>query len=171
VRLMAPVLAFTAEEIWAVLGKDGKNGDVDSVMLTTWNALPMQAGEAELLASWSRIRALRAESARELETLRSEGGIGSSLQAEVEVRAAGELYDDLAALGDDLRFVLITSAATLSKVETEAEQGVSVTASGLAKCARCWHYRADVGVNAEHPELCGRCDSNLHGSGEVRSHA
>jgi isoleucyl-tRNA synthetase len=171
VRLMAPVLAFTAEEIWAVLGKDGKNGDVDSVMLTTWNALPMQAGEAELLAGWSRIRALRAESARELETLRSEGGIGSSLQAEVEVRAAGELYDDLAALGDDLRFVLITSAATLVKVETEAEQGVSVRASALAKCARCWHYRADVGVNAEHPELCGRCDSNLHGSGEVRTHA
>jgi isoleucyl-tRNA synthetase len=171
VRLMAPVLAFTAEEIWAVLGKDGKNGDVDSVMLTTWNALPMQAGEAELLAGWSRIRALRAECARELETLRSEGGIGSSLQAEVEVRAAGELYDDLAALGDDLRFVLITSAATLVKVETEAEQGVSVKASALAKCARCWHYRADVGVNAEHPELCGRCDSNLHGSGEVRTHA
>ena len=171
VRLMAPVLAFTAEEIWAVLGKDGKNGDVDSVMLTTWNALPMQAGEAELLASWSRIRALRAESARELETLRSQGGIGSSLQAEVEVRAAGELYDDLAVLGDDLRFVLITSAATLSKVETEAEQGVSVKASALAKCARCWHYRADVGVNAEHPELCGRCDSNLHGSGELRTHA
>jgi isoleucyl-tRNA synthetase len=171
VRLMAPVLAFTAEEIWAVLGKDGRNGDVDSVMLTTWNALPMQAGEAELLAGWSRIRALRAECARELETLRSEGGIGSSLQAEVEVRAAGELYDDLAALGDDLRFVLITSAATLVKVETEAEQGVSVKASALAKCARCWHYRADVGVNPEHPELCGRCDSNLHGSGEVRTHA
>jgi len=106
-----------------------------------------------------------------LETLRSEGGIGSSLQAEVEVRAAGELYDDLAALGDDLRFVLITSNATLVRVDTEAEQGVTAKASTLQKCARCWHYRADVGVNPAHPELCGRCDSNLHGDGEVRSHA
>jgi isoleucyl-tRNA synthetase len=171
VRLMAPVLAFTAEEVWTVLCEDGRNGSDDSVMLTTWNALPMQAGEPELLASWARIRALRAESARVLETLRSEGGIGSSLQAEVEVRAAGELYDDLAALGDDLRFVLITSNATLVRVETEAEQGVSAKASALQKCARCWHYRADVGVNPAHPELCGRCDSNLHGDGEVRSHA
>jgi len=123
------------------------------------------------MARWTRIRTLRAESARVLETLRSEGGIGSSLQAEVEVRAAGELHDDLASLGDDLRFVLITSAATLKKVASEAEQGVTATPSAHAKCARCWHYRADVGSNAEHPELCGRCDANLHGAGEAREHA
>ncbi|MFZ5507409.1 MAG: isoleucine--tRNA ligase, partial [Pseudomonadota bacterium] len=167
VRLMAPVLAFTAEEIWTVLG----DKSADSVMLTTWHALPEQADEVALMARWTRIRTLRAESARVLETLRSEGGIGSSLQAEVEVRAAGELHDDLASLGDDLRFVLITSAATLKKVASEAEQGVTATPSAHAKCARCWHYRADVGSNAEHPELCGRCDANLHGAGEAREHA
>ena len=167
VRLMAPVLAFTAEEIWTVLG----DRSADSVMLTTWHALPEQADEAALMARWTRIRTLRAESARVLEMLRSEGGIGSSLQAEVEVRAAGELYDDLASLGDDLRFVLITSAATLKKVASEAEQGVTATPSAHAKCARCWHYRADVGSNAGHPELCGRCDANLHGAGEARKHA
>ncbi len=167
VRLMAPVLAFTAEEIWTVLG----DKSADSVMLTTWHELPEQADEAALMARWTRIRALRAESARVLETLRSEGGIGSSLQAEVEVRAAGELHDDLASLGDDLRFVLITSAATLKKAASEAEQGVTATPSAHAKCARCWHYRADVGSNPEHPELCGRCDANLHGAGEAREHA
>ncbi|MEK7883397.1 isoleucine--tRNA ligase [Methyloversatilis sp. NSM2] len=167
VRLMAPVLSFTAEEIWTVLG----DKSADSVMLTTWHELPEQADEAALMARWTRIRTLRAESARVLETLRSEGGIGSSLQAEVEVRAAGELHDDLASLGDDLRFVLITSAATLKKVASEAEQGVTATPSAHAKCARCWHYRADVGSNAEHPELCGRCDANLHGAGEAREHA
>ncbi len=167
VRLMAPVLAFTAEEIWTVLG----DKSADSVMLTTWHELPEQADEAALMARWTRIRTLRAESARVLETLRSEGGIGSSLQAEVEVRAAGELHDDLASLGDDLRFVLITSAATLKKIASEAEQGVTATPSAHAKCARCWHYRADVGSNAEHPELCGRCDANLHGAGEAREHA
>jgi isoleucyl-tRNA synthetase len=167
VRLMAPVLAFTAEEIWTVLG----DKSADSVMLTTWHELPEQADEAALMARWTRIRTLRAESARVLETLRSEGGIGSSLQAEVEARAAGELHDDLASLGDDLRFVLITSAATLKKVASEAEQGVTATPSAHAKCARCWHYRADVGSNAEHPELCGRCDANLHGAGEAREHA
>ena len=167
VRLMAPVLAFTAEEIWTVLG----DKSADSVMLTTWHALPEQADEAALMARWTRIRALRAESARVLESLRSEGCIGSSLQAEVEVRAAGELHEDLAALGDDLRFVLITSAASLLKVDTETEQGVTATPSAHAKCARCWHYRADVGSNAGHPELCGRCDANLHGAGETRVHA
>ncbi|MCQ9377525.1 isoleucine--tRNA ligase [Methyloversatilis sp. XJ19-49] len=175
VRLMAPIMPFTAEEIWTVLAEAGKNGpyaaNLDSVMLTTWNALPMQADEAALIESWGRIRALRAESARVLETLRAEGGIGSSLQAEVEVRAAGTTYDDLAALGDDLRFVLITSGAALIKVESDAEQGVSAVASAQVKCARCWHYRADVGSNPEHPELCSRCDSNLHGEGETRSHA
>jgi isoleucyl-tRNA synthetase len=171
VRLMAPVLSFTAEEIWTVLGAGGKNVDTDSVMLTTWHALPAQGDEAALLERWSRIRALRAESARVLEALRSEGSIGSSLQAEVEVRATGELHDDLAALGDDLRFVLITSAATLVRVADAAQQGVTAVPSGHAKCARCWHYRADVGSNPAHPELCARCDANLHGAGETRIHA
>jgi len=167
VRLMAPVLTFTAEEIWQVLTKNPE----DSVMLGTWHTLPEQAEESVLLSRWQRIRAERAEVSKVLEELRVAGKIGSSLQAEVEIRAAGEKYDILASLGDDLRFVLICSKATVVKVADAAGEGVNALPSPHAKCARCWHWREDVGVNAAHPELCGRCDANLHGAGEPRSHA
>ncbi|MBK7136363.1 MAG: isoleucine--tRNA ligase [Rhodocyclales bacterium] len=167
IRLMAPVLTFTAEEIWQVLTK---NPD-DSVMLATWHALPEQAEESVLLARWQQIREVRAEVSKVLEELRVAGRIGSSLQAEVEIRAAGESHDILASLGDDLRFVLICSKATLVKVGDSAAEGIAAAPSPHAKCPRCWHWREDVGVNAEHPELCGRCDANLHAEGEPRCHA
>ncbi|HMM53806.1 MAG TPA: isoleucine--tRNA ligase [Candidatus Desulfobacillus sp.] len=167
VRLMAPVLAFTAEEIWQVLTRDAE----DSVMLGSWHALPEQEGEAALLARWQGIREARAEVSKTLEELRAAGQIGSSLQAEVEIRAAAEKYELLASLGDDLRFVLLCSATSLVRVADAAEQGVAAAPSPHAKCARCWHWRADVGANAAHPELCGRCEANLHGEGEPRSHA
>ena len=167
IRLMAPVLSFTAEEIWQVLTK---NPD-DSVMLATWHALPEPAQESALLARWQQIREVRAEVSKVLEELRVAGRIGSSLQAEVEIRAAGERHDILASLGDDLRFVLICSKATLVKVGDSAAEGIAAAPSPHAKCPRCWHWREDVGVNAEHPELCGRCDANLHAEGEPRCHA
>ena len=166
-RLMAPVLTFTAEEIWQILTK---NPD-DSVMLATWHALPEQAQESVLLARWQQIREVRAEVSKVLEELRVAGKIGSSLQAEVEIRASGAKHDLLASLGNDLRLVLICSKATLVKVGDAAAESVAATPSPHAKCPRCWHWREDVGVNAEHPELCGRCDANLHGAGEPRSHA
>ncbi len=166
-RLMAPVLSFTAEEIWQVLTK---NPD-DSVMLATWHALPELAEKSVLVTRWQQIREVRAEVSKVLEALRVAGQIGSSLQAEVEIRAAGAKHDLLAALGDDLRLVLICSKATVVKVADAAAEGVSAVPSPHAKCPRCWHWRADVGVNAEHPELCGRCDANLHGAGEPRRHA
>jgi len=168
VKLMAPILCFTAEEIWSVLNP-GKTDE--SVMLHTWHALPEQADEAALVARWEAIRAVRAEALKAIEAVRTEGRIGASLQAEVELRAAGDSYAALASLGEDLKFVLITSAATLVKVENEADAGVTVTPTEQAKCERCWHWRADVGANAEHSTLCGRCVSNLFGSGEVREHA
>jgi len=168
VKLMAPILSFTAEEIWAVL--NGNNPD-ESVMLHTFHALPAQEGEAGLIARWETIRAVRGEVSKAVEAVRTEGKIGASLQAEVEIRAGSDKYDALASLGDDLKFVLITSAATLVKVATEADEAIVVTPTAQQKCERCWHWRADVGVNAEHPTLCGRCDSNLHGDGEVRTHA
>jgi isoleucyl-tRNA synthetase len=164
-RLMAPVLSFTAEEIWATL----KQGD--SVMLSTWHVLPEQAEESALTARWQAIRAVRADVARTLEELRSAGKIGSSLQAEVNLRADAASYDLLASLGDDLKFVLICSKVTLQKVgagETASGVGIEAVASTHAKCARCWHWREDVGLDAEHPELCGRCTSNLFGTGEAR---
>jgi isoleucyl-tRNA synthetase len=167
VRLMAPVLTFTAEEIWQVLTKNPE----DSVMLATWHALPEQAEESVLATRWQQIREVRAEVSKVLEDLRVAGKIGSSLQAEVEIRAAGEKHDLLASFGNDLRLVLICSKATVVKVADAAAEGVVAVPSPHAKCPRCWHWREDIGVNAEHPELCGRCDANLHGAGEPRTHA
>ncbi len=167
VKLMAPILSFTAEEIWQLLSKDAE----DSVMLHTFHELPAQDGEEALLDKWAALRTLRADVQKEIEAVRTAGQVGSSLQAEVEIRATGSKFDLLASLGDDLRFVLICSKTTLSKVADESAEAIIVTPSVHAKCDRCWHYREDVGHDAAHPELCGRCTSNLHGAGEARSAA
>ena len=105
---------------------------------------------------------------KEIEAVRAAGGIGASLQADITLSAAPEDYALLASLGDDLKFVFIVSAIEL--VAGSALQ-VSVRTHSDAKCERCWHYRADVGHDAQHPTLCGRCTSNLYGSGESRAHA
>jgi len=99
--------------------------------------------------------------------------VGASLQANVSLNVAQDsaLLAALQSLGDDLKFVLITSAATLNAGAAGSETQVVVTPSTAAKCERCWHYRDDVGSNPAHPTLCGRCDSNLHGAGESRSFA
>ncbi len=162
VKLMAPILSFTAEEVWQVLS--GKADD--SVMLQTWHALPAQDGEADLLAKWALIRGVRGEVTKALEDLRIEGRIGAPLQAAVTLAAAGDKYAALASLGDDLKYVFIVSAAT---VVPAAEESVSATPLAHAKCERCWHVRADVGADAGHADLCGRCVSNLFGEGEPRA--
>lgn len=113
----------------------------------------------------------RSDVTKALEEARTANLIGSSLQAEVVVRASGARYDALASLGDALHFVLITSQASVERVAGEAEEGVDVTASSYMKCERCWHYCADVGSHADHPGLCGRCFSNLFGAGETRGAA
>jgi isoleucyl-tRNA synthetase len=87
------------------------------------------------------------------------------------VQASGDTCDALAALGEDLRFVFITSAAAVLRAADGSAPAVSAVASAGAKCARCWHYRADIGGHADHPEVCGRCAQNLAGAGEVRVHA
>ena len=167
VRLMAPILSFTAEEVWAVF-----NGSKDdSVLFQTWYALPEVADGEPLLARWTRLRELRAPVRKQIEDLRTAGKVGSSLQAEADVHAEGADYELLARLGDDLRFVLLTSAARVRRVPQAAESRVDVTPSAHAKCERCWHYREDVGADAGHPALCGRCVSNLYGSGEPRTYA
>ena len=164
VRLLAPITSFTAEEVWQVLtGKDD-----DSVMFQRWHDLPETHAEGELLSKWSLIRAARADVTKALEAQREAGKIGSALQAAVEIRCAGEKYDALAALGDDLKFVFICSAAVA--VRDEVEQVTAVPLEHV-KCERCWHVREDVGAHADHPGLCGRCVSNLYGEGEIRSHA
>ena len=166
-RLMAPILSFTAEEAWEILhpGKD------ESVFFHTWkDVLPAQAGEAELLARWKRLRELRAVVTKRLEESRAAGAIGSSLQAEVVVHAQGAELELLRSLGHDLKFVLITSKASVA-AGRGPEASVDVAASTAPKCERCWHWRDDVGADRRHPTICGRCVSNLEGPGEVRRHA
>jgi isoleucyl-tRNA synthetase len=164
VRLMAPILSFTAEEVWQVLG----NGKDDSVMLHAWYELPAVADADALAAKWSIVRGVRADVAKALEEQRMAGHIGSALQAEVSIQAAGETFAALASLGDDLKFVFICSVVT---VVESAETTVTACPSVHQKCERCWHVREDVGTSTEHPELCGRCVSNLYGDGEERQHA
>ncbi|APV49708.1 isoleucine--tRNA ligase [Betaproteobacteria bacterium GR16-43] len=165
-RVMAPILSFTAEEAWSVLNP----GKHESIFFHTWqDVLPPQEGESVLLNRWKVIREIRAILAPKLEEQRAAGAIGSSLQAEVEIGASGAELGALRTLGDDLRFVTITSKAEIA--DNGGEVTVTVRPSGAMKCERCWHYRDDVGGDARHAALCGRCVSNLEGPGEVRLHA
>ncbi len=166
-RLLAPILSFTGEEVWAVLtgGKD------DSVFLHTWHRHPLPSHAAALRAKWGAVRGVKAEVQKRLEEVRVAGAIGSSLQAEVEIHASGAKYAVLKELGDDLRFVLITSQARVVEVADPSQERIEVTPSPHPKCERCWHYRADVGSDPAHPTLCGRCLANLFGAGEPRHHA
>ena len=172
-RLLAPILSFTAHEVWETL-----NGTEASVFEQTWYELELPADADALRTRWERLRALRSDVQKQLETLRVAGRIGSSLAGEVLLYANGEEAEYLRSFGDDLRFVFITSQARVASaaapdaVDTVLP-GVKLAASPSShpKCERCWHYRADVGADAQHPEICGRCTANLYGSGEARTHA
>jgi isoleucyl-tRNA synthetase len=172
-RLLAPILSFTAEEVWETL-----NGAEDSVFEQTWYELDLPDDADELRSRWQRLRALRSDVQKQLEALRVAGAIGSSLAAEVDLHAHGEEAGFLRSFDDDLRFVFITSQARV--LDGAAVEGVDTAVPGVqviarasphSKCERCWHYRADVGLDEAHPEICGRCVSNLYGPGEVRTHA
>ncbi|OIP06452.1 MAG: isoleucine--tRNA ligase [Betaproteobacteria bacterium CG2_30_59_46] len=174
VRLMAPILSFTAEEVWQVLVKNPE----DSVFLYTWNdVLLAQPEEDAIRDRWVQLRRVRADVQKRLEEVRVAGQIGSSLAAEVEIYAIGEIFDLLDSFGDDLRFVFITSQARLHQgrhpeaLAGETGVGIRVSASPEQKCERCWHYRAEVGSDTAYPGLCGRCVSNLYGVGEPRQYA
>ncbi|MCB5205922.1 isoleucine--tRNA ligase [Methylovorus mays] len=164
-RLMAPILSFTSDEIWQTLGLSAD----DSVFEEEWYEFPAME-ESGLLEKWEKIREFRSFVMKELEVQRSQGLIGSSLQAELQIDASSA-FDALSSLGDDLKFVFIVSDVRLEKSSDNAVDGVSVVPSKYKKCDRCWHYRADVGAHADHPTLCGRCVSNLFGAGEPRQHA
>ena len=185
-RLMAPVLSFTAEEVHEVLSGKDESGRVaaeqpgthrpppcgdSSVFVGEWYALPGLVDGEAISQRWRELRTVRAEVQRRLEELRAAGTIGSSLQAEVDVYVTNALQQKLDVLGDDLRFVLITSAATLHGGEHGDAIRVEAKSSAHSKCERCWHYRSDVGSSAEHPTICGRCVSNLYGAGEARDYA
>lgn len=156
-RWMAPFLSFTAEEAWKIVGT------TESIFTETYLDFPEP--DAALLAKWARIRAVRERVNKEIEAVRTTGAVGSSLQANVTIGAPAEEHELLASLGEDLRFVLITSKALLAAAD---ELQVTVTPSTDTKCERCWHWRDDVGHDPAHPGLCGRCTSNLYGDGEAR---
>jgi len=165
-RWMAPFLSFTAEEAWKIVAP----GTSPSIFTETYSDTSSWADDA-LLAKWQLIRKVRDESNRRIEDFRSAGKVGSSLQANVQVSAKNEAHNVLASLGDDLKFVLITSKAALVELMNDEGEDFRVVpeASTSQKCERCWHYRDDVGVDPAHPTICGRCTSNLFGSGESRT--
>lgn len=171
--LMAPILSYTAEEVWQTLTPNTE----DYAILHNWS----DAGdvitpehhieyESTLKAKWLAIREIRAQAAKEIEVLRAAGEVGSSLQAELTFNVSEKLFDTLSSLGEDLRFVTITSSAKVYKV-ADGEQKILVAPSQYQKCDRCWHYREDVGSNTEHPTICGRCVSNITGKVERRNYA
>lgn len=162
-RLMAPVLSFTAEEAFKVFSPN----ESETIFTERFEPLPEVAGAEALLAKWDAVRTVRADLQKKIEELRGEGQIGSSLQAVVRIEAAPAVYDALASLGDELRFVMIVSAVELVKSADE-ETHFAVSASKEGKCERCWHYVAGIDSDAEHPTLCPRCASNLFGAGEKR---
>ncbi len=178
-RWLAPIISFTAEEIWGHI--PGKRED--SVFLQQWYSLPeLSLGKMDLVY-WAEVMEIRTLVNRELERLRNEGEIGANLQAEVSLYCNESSQEHLAMLKDELRFVTITStadvhpyaekpdSATEYTLSSGSELAIAVKASKHQKCARCWHYREDVGHSDEHPELCGRCIDNVTGEGETRHYA
>ena len=182
VRWLAPVLSFTAEEIWTHL----PGTRAASVFHSTWHTLPEVPADS---IDWDALIALRSAVARELERLRDAGAIGAPLEARVELFCEAADHARFSALGDELRFLFITSEASVERIASAADRerlvglgavaaqadpaGVllRVTPTTAPKCVRCWHRREDVGSSAEHPELCGRCIGNLEGPGEARHYA
>lgn len=179
-RWLAPILSFTAEEIQRhIPGSDAK-----SIFLETWYDTFESDFGADEGACWQDLIATRDSVNRVLESLRDEKVIGSSLDAEVTLYCGDALANSLNSIGDELRFVLITSEATVKPlsektpdaIQCESEQlndslFVVAAASSAKKCVRCWHYRHDVGSYQAHPELCGRCVENISGSSEIRLYA
>ena len=146
----------------------------ESVFLTTWyeDLTPLDSNTAFNHEFWQTVMTVRAEVSQALEHSRTTKEIGSSLAANVELECDENTFATLDKLGDELRFVFITSDAKISKLDTTDYQvKIKVTASTQQKCVRCWHQRADVGSHSEHPELCGRCVENIAGEGEIRLYA
>ncbi len=178
-RWLAPVLSFTAEDIWQHMPGERS----ESIFLETWYQFPDAVTHTFGQDEWSTIIAVRESVSKELEGLRTGGVIGSALDAEVDLYCDDALLTLLSKLDDELRFVLITSYARVHQLNEKPADAVEVTqkdqpalwiavkASTHAKCDRCWHHREDVGSHSEHPELCGRCIENVTGDGESRQFA
>ena len=166
VLLISPILCFTGEEAWDIIG----GGEEDSVLFHTWHEFPSinEKSEEALLKKWQAVREVREAVTAAIEPLRADNSVGSSLQAEVAVTAPDTLAGYLKALGEELRFALLVSEVSVAKGD---ELTVAAKVSGGEKCERCWHYTDDVGSVAAHPTLCARCAENVSGKGETRHYA
>ncbi len=176
VRWMAPIMSFTAQEIWEALPARTEPFVFTGVWYTGLAEVPN--GKVSD-AFWRQLLAVRDEVNKVIEVARKDGNIGASLQAEVTLYAEGELGAQLQQLGDELRFVLMTSTAAVKVAAAPADAvatgiaglAVQVVTSTAAKCDRCWHHRHDVGANPAHPLICLRCVDNVEGAGEHRTFA
>ena len=174
-RLIAPILSFTAEEVWSYL----PGAREESVLLATYreNLGGLSRGSALSATDFDSLLALREAVTAVLEPMRASGAIGASLEAEVTLYLPSDLLTKLAPVGEELRFFFITSQFALDSAANRPADAVAVEGieawvvarvTDAAKCVRCWHYRPDVGTHADHPELCGRCIANVDGAGEDR---
>lgn len=164
-RWVAPILSFTADEIWGFLpGERAAN-----VLFTTWyeGLAPLPADAPLSAEDFDKLLALREQMAKVLEPMRGNGVIGAALDAEIAVSANAETAAKWRPLAEELRFLFISGDVSVTAVNAD-EVFVLAQPSTKTKCVRCWHHRADVGVDARHPELCGRCVSNIEGPGEDR---
>ena len=169
-RWVAPILSFTADEMWQHLPANTDTGPREGhVLFATWyeGLAPLPQDAPLDGARFDRLLALREQVSKVLEPMRASGEIGAALEAEVSIECAADDVTWLAPLADELRFLFISGDV---QVSTGAGTGMHVRAqaSGKSKCVRCWHHRADIGAHAAHPELCGRCVSNVEGVGEER---
>ncbi|AVG75747.1 isoleucine--tRNA ligase [Pantoea ananatis] len=179
VRWMAPIMSFTADEIWGYLPGDRAKYVFTEEWYTGLFGLP--ENEALNDAYWAELLKVRGEVNKVIEQARSDKRIGGALEASVTLYADADLATKLQALGNELRFVLLTSGAQVADyAEAEAESQQSELVKGLKiglhkaegeKCPRCWHYTTDVGQNPEHAAVCGRCYTNVAGNGEERKFA
>jgi len=177
-RWLAPIISYTADEIWQYLPGERS----ESVFLTTWyqDLVELDADAVLNRDVWQKLMAVRTAVSKELEKSRAKGDIGASLNAEVELYCSPEYLQALTLLGDELRFIFITSKAAAFAADSAPDDAVVTEIEGIsvkiivsehAKCVRCWHQTPDVGTHEEHSELCGRCIDNVAGAGEQRHYA
>ncbi len=172
VRWIAPILSYTADEMWRHLPLiSGAAQREDNVLFATWydGLEPLPEDAALSVSDFERLLALRDAVSKVLEPMRADGQIGAALQAEITLTCGVADQNWLAPLADELRFLLISGDINLQADDTVKDIGIVATPTSKTKCVRCWHHRADVGVDPAHPGICGRCVSNIQGPGEDRS--
>lgn len=165
VRWIAPVLSFTADELWGYLPGERKG----NVLFATWydGLAPLPADAVLSPADFEQLLALREQVAKVLEPMRANGVIGAALDAEITVAADAATAGRWQPLAEELRFLFISGDVTVTPASTD-DIFVSAQPTSKPKCVRCWHHRDDVGADPRHPQLCGRCVSNVEGPGEDR---